>query len=201
MTSSHPTVSTIMDRLRRAARSMPGPKRARARVWLGAGLVFAMDALFWRFDPPRAVAAVMDESAHAATALLLLDLARLPPSEPILAGTLVGAVVIDVDHIPSEIGWDVLVKGTGRPYTHSLFTLGESVLLACARTAPWRTVALSAAFGIVTHLLRDMATGGVPLYWPLATRAVTIPYAAYAILLLAAAARELILRGAYRAET
>ena len=185
--TGRPAISTIMDRLPRAARWTLGSKRARARVWLAAGLVFAMDALFWRFDPPRAVAAVMDESAHAATALLLLDLARLPPSEPVLVGTLLGAVVIDVDHIPSEVGWDILTKGTRRPYSHSLFTLGESVLLAFARTAPWRTVALSAAFGLMTHLLRDMATGGVPLYWPLARRSVTIPYAVYAILLLAAA--------------
>ncbi|MBA2447130.1 MAG: metal-dependent hydrolase [Chloroflexi bacterium] len=166
---------------------MPSPERARERSWLAAGLIFAMDTLFWRFDPPRAVAAVMDESAHAATALLLLDLARLPASEPVLAGTLLGAVVIDVDHIPSEVGWDILTNGTGRPYTHSLFTLGESVLLAFARPGPWRTVALSAAFGIVTHLLRDMATGGVPLYWPLARRSVTIPYIVYAILVFAAA--------------
>lgn len=187
MTGRRPALSTIMDRLRRAARSAPGPERARTRAWLAPGLVFAMDALFWRYDPPRAVAAIMDESAHAATALLLLDALRLPPSPPILGGTLLGAVLIDVDHVPSEVGWDILTKGTGRPYSHSLFTLGESVLLAFARTRPWRTVALSAAFGIVTHLLRDMATGGVPLYWPLATRAVTIPYAVYAILLLAAA--------------
>lgn len=154
-------------------------------VWLAVGLVFAVDAVFNRYTPPLAVAALMDESAHAITALLWLGALGLRRRQFLIAGALLGAVFIDVDHLPLELGWDFLTRGTNRPYTHSLLAIGGSVLVASLLTGPRRQVVLGAAFGLATHVIRDMATGGVPLYWPIAVHRVTIPYVVYAALLVA----------------
>ncbi len=52
-------------------------------------------------------------------------------------------------------------------------------------------------FGVSTHLVRDMATGGVPLRWPRDKRRVRIPYALYLALLTVAGVNAA--RGAGRA--
>lgn len=156
-------------------------------AWLATGLAFAVDSFFKRADPPLALAALMDETAHASSALLLLGTLRRRCAPAVSACTVLGAVLIDTDHLPMQLGSAVLTRGTNRPYTHSLLAISGVVLIAALLPGIWRGLALSAAFGVATHLVRDMATGGVPLYWPLTGYRVTIPYAAYALLLLIAA--------------
>ena len=56
--------------------------------------------------------------------------------------------------------------------------------IACLLPRRGRPIGLAAWFGVATHLLRDLATGGVPLWWPVSPRRVAAPYALYAALLL-----------------
>jgi LexA-binding, inner membrane-associated putative hydrolase len=167
--------------------------RAVARRWMSAVPwlltslgVFLIDVLLQHHSLPLGAMALLDESAHAATGLLFLRAfyARLPPL--IVMSLLVGAVLIDVDHIPMHFGWDFLTQGTERPYTHSLIIAGCGALLGLLLTGTLRLVILAAAFGLVTHLLRDMATGGLALYWPVTDRTVLLPYPGYTGMLLIA---------------
>lgn len=162
--------------------------RSRLAPFAAVVLVFAVDALFQRFSPPLVLTALMDEAAHAATALLLLAGLRRRPRRSTAIGVLLGAVLIDVDHVPMYLGWGALSPAVGRPYTHSLAVLLLSAALSSRLSGDRRRAWLGVAFGIATHLARDMATGGVPLLWPVADRSVALPYALYAALLLGALA-------------
>ena len=153
-------------------------------LWLGAGLVFAFDAVWHLYDLPRELAAVLDASAHAFTALMLLGYRGVSNSRRIPVAAALGAVLIDLDHVPGELGYAFLTAGTNRPYSHSLAVLGGLGLVACLLPRRGRSIGLAVWFGIATHLLRDLATGGVPLWWPASPRRVAAPYALYAILLL-----------------
>lgn len=165
----------------------PGRERARFLAAMAVGLVFAIDTLLARGGEPRAIEALLDEPAHAATALLFLAALRPRPLKGHGLGVVLGAVLIDVDHVPMGLGWDVLTRGTNRPYSHSLLTLiGVMVVASCLRGGR-RQLAFAVAFGLAAHLVRDMATGGVPLFWPSAAR-VRLPYGAYTAILLAAVA-------------
>lgn len=171
--------------LSRAPGLLVEPGRARARFL--AAIVFAIDTLLARGSPPRAIEALLDEPAHAATALLFLAALRPRPLQGHGLGVVLGAVLIDADHVPMELGWDVLTRGTNRPYSHSLLALiGVIVIASCLRGGR-RRLAFAVAFGLAAHLVRDMATGGVPLFWPRAAR-VRLPYGAYTAMLLVAVA-------------
>jgi inner membrane protein len=138
----------------------------------------------------RLLEAILDESAHALTGLLLFTAAglgggRFPlPILPMLAG----AVLIDIDHVPMELGVDVLTRGTNRPYSHSLLTVGVIVVLAGLAGKRFRRAMLALAFGVATHLLRDLATGGVPLFWPWLVRRESIGYGLYLGIMLVSVA-------------
>jgi inner membrane protein len=155
------------------------------RGWLLASLmtIFVVDAYLWLVEPPLILDGLTDWAAHAATAILALAL--LPRvTRRFAIGALIGAVLIDLDHLPQYLGTDILTKGTPRPYTHSLLML-SLVALAAWRTRGDLSVFLAgAAFGLVTHLIRDMAepgqNGGVALFWPISDWGVTLPYVAYA---------------------
>ena len=82
-------------------------------------------------------------------------------------GAFAGALVIDVDHAPSELGQEWLREGgAGRPYPHTLLTP-----LAVAALSP------AAALGILAHFGRDLCdpTTGVRLLWPLSKRELGVP--------------------------
>jgi inner membrane protein len=144
-----------------------------------------------RRDSSRLLTGILDESAHLLTASILVAALPLPRDELFLRGALAGAVLIDLDHLPGEFGSAALTRGNGRPLPHSLPTV--AVLLACA--APLSTIArplfLGAAVGVLTHFLRDIATGRLPLRWPHDRRRVTIPYGFYPALLALASLRVL----------
>lgn len=135
---------------------------------------------------------LIDEPAHIATCLVALlavvTLRRFRPWAPFVAAALIASFAIDVDHIPAYLGWHSLTGGVPRPYSHSLLTV--AVLLACgwALRGDSRKVALGLAFGVATHLLRDLSTGpGVPLLWPATEAVVVLPYAVFAGVLSLAA--------------
>ena len=173
----------------------------RAQPWRfalpGLALIVAVDDRLLRHDPSRVITGILDESAHLSTAYLFSSLLPVAGRLPFLFGTLVGSVLLDADHLPGEFGWDIITRGSGRPVPHSLPTVGLLLLAALTLSGQWRSLATGAAFGVTTHLVRDMATGGVPLRWPRDKRRVRIPYALYLALL--AMAGLTAARGASRA--
>jgi membrane-bound metal-dependent hydrolase YbcI (DUF457 family) len=155
---------------------------------LAGGVIFAADAVLAAFRRlPLPLEALLDELGHGATGLLLLGVVRLGMAQPVITGTLIGAVMIDLDHVPMLLKWDQLVPAGIRPYSHSLLTVWVLALTAGLVRGQVRRFALSIAFGVMTHLLRDMADGGVPLLWPITNTIVAIPYAVYAAAVLVAA--------------
>lgn len=150
-------------------------------------LVIGIDARFRHTELPVIKEAVVDETAHLATALIVL-LCIAPRSNLFrLSGTVIGGTAIDVDHLPAMAGSLVLTDGTNRPYTHSALTAVLLILLGAILPAWLREVTWGASLGVASHLLRDMATGGVPLLWPLQLASFTVPYSAYVVTLAAGA--------------
>lgn len=162
----------------------PARRLARRRLSLAALplLVLALDLILVESTPGYVVTGLLDEPAHAATAALVLAVAgRRRPAW--VVGFLLGAVAIDIDHLPQTFGSDVISEGTGRPHSHSLLTVTLLSIVALATRGRPRALAAGAALGVVTHLSRDLATGGVALLWPLSTATVVVPYELYAVLL------------------
>jgi inner membrane protein len=134
-------------------------------------------------DPPYPALGLLDEPAHLATAALVV-LALTVRDRTFAVAALVASVVIDLDHLPQELGADVLTQHTTRPVTHSL--TGLLVLTAVAAVlSRRRAVAAGVACGIAAHLFRDLGTGGgVPLLWPLTSAELEVPYVLYLIVLV-----------------
>jgi inner membrane protein len=88
--------------------------------------------------------------------------------------------------VPLYAGAHVAVDG-GRPFTHCLLT--AVVLAAAAGVAGrFRPVLLGLATGVLLHLLRDLPTGpGVSLFFPVWSKRIEMPYAAYVIVLVVCA--------------
>lgn len=155
-------------------------------AWVAAGStgsVLAFDSFLSFLSPPVYIQALLDEPAHIATTLLFLraSSSRFPPA--FVGAALLSSVLIDLDHIPIYVGPAALAPDAGRPYTHSLAGV---VVFACATYllgCP-RPVMLGVAFGLASHLVRDMATGTVWLLWPLSFSRYSMPYAIYVALLL-----------------
>jgi inner membrane protein len=158
-------------------------------------VVLGLDAVVDR-DWSLPVLGLFDEIGHLATAWVLL-VALLPDRyQSLVPWALLGAVLIDVDHVPLY-AWGVgtATDGQGRPVTHSL-TLAL-VLLALSRLdRRLRTPLSGLALGVLLHLVRDIATGpGASLFWPIAETGVLVPYSLYAGLLCLAATRALFRPG------
>jgi hypothetical protein len=95
---------------------------------------------------------------------------------------LAGAMAIDADHAPSELGHEWLRSGgRGRPYPHTALT--PLAVLAFSRPAE---------LGLVAHLARDLTdpTTGVKLLWPLSQREYQLPPALYPMAIGALACRS-----------
>ena len=127
------------------------------------------DYVIRRRKPPWLVVGMFDHPAHVATAVLL----RRKPTGAYLAGSLLP----DLDHVPLALRAVHPAPNDPRPVTHCLLTV-----------APVATRHKEVALGMLAHFVRDLGVGtGVPLLWPLTRRRVRVPYAAYAVLVFAAA--------------
>jgi hypothetical protein len=142
----------------------------RQLVALGCLATIAVaDYVIHRRRPRWIVVGMFDHPAHVATAVLL----RKEPTPSYLAGSLLP----DLDHVPLALRLVHPDPGDPRPVTHCLLTVAPVALLN-----------REAALGMLAHFVRDLGVGtGAPLLWPLSGRPVRVPYAAYAVLVLASA--------------
>lgn len=126
------------------------------------------------------VIGLLDEPAHLVTAALLMAALLPRRARGVVPWALAGAVLIDLDHIPFYL-WGALTTGdAGRPLTHSLITSAGLALIAMLMRRRTRTAMTGLALGVLMHLVRDLGTGpGVPLWWPLSSAGVHVPYWAY----------------------
>jgi membrane-bound metal-dependent hydrolase YbcI (DUF457 family) len=175
---------------------MPG-----SAVVVAAGLIVAADALIPESGRPIWRLGSLDELAHLATGVVVLGALGPTVDGPLARGLIGASVLIDLDHIPQYAGRDWLTARTDRPYPHSLLTpiAAAGFLSVLRRRAPRGDVtrtALGALIGLGAHLLRDLAdpNTGVPLLWPIANRAFSIPRNQYLALLGAGLARCLARR-------
>jgi inner membrane protein len=124
----------------------------------------------------------LDELAHLLTTLIVLWALGPRICQRFLIPALVASVAIDLDHVPGELGYDFLTRGTPRPYTHSLL----SIVVVLALAALWRLrrdVMLGIAIGLAIHFWRDMAESdaGVSLLWPFSDHSFTLSHSGYLI--------------------
>ncbi len=168
-----------------AARLDAGSPFPSAIVIVAAAVIFLVDVLLLHFSPSIIVVGVLDEVAHVATALIWAQLLATHLMRPFVFGAMAGGTLIDLDHLPMFIGWTALIPVTYRPYTHSLITVAVILLVALRLSEVRREAFLGATFGLATHLVRDMATGGIPLFWPLTIQMAYLPYPLYAAAILA----------------
>lgn len=137
---------------------------------------------------------IVDIPAHMAVcAVALLALSAISRSRlttRFVVAALVASAAIDLDHLPGYLGDHLITGSLPRPYTHSAFLVAGLVAIGLAlRRRDLRLVSLGIAFGVATHLFRDLATGpGVPLFWPLSSDVVAVPYVFFALTLALAAA-------------
>ena len=150
------------------------------------GAVFALavgilDIMFKRERRHMWKAGVLDELAHIITSLWCFDIKNCSDrSQMFSVGLILGSIAIDIDHVPEQIfGTRTLRDGTRRPYSHSLSTLICMLFLFRIRSRSIRNFCVGLALGTTVHFLRDMATGGVPLFWPLTRQTVRVPYWLY----------------------
>jgi inner membrane protein len=131
---------------------------------------------------PVPVVGMLDESAHLITAALVLGSMPRGVARPVWPWVLIGAVAIDVDHLPLYLGAREFAVDGGRPPSHCLALV--LLLLAGAARPALRAPLLGLAAGVMLHMARDMATGpGVPLLWPLLPKNVLLPYPGYVVLM------------------
>jgi inner membrane protein len=152
------------------------------RVIAGAVVLFAADQYVYQQAGSAVLPqAPLDWTDHLLTTLFIVWAVKPRVSERQLVPALVASVVIDVDHVPGELGSHILTTGTSRPYSHSLTTVAVLLVLAAARR-DWRAWASGAALGVASHLWRDLAEpqgSGVALFWPVSDRTITTPAAVY----------------------
>ena len=139
----------------------------RARLALAClATIGVADYVILRRPPRWHAIALFDHPAHVATAALIGG------TDPVY---LAGSLLPDVDHIPQALGNPEV--GDARPDTHSLLVVAAAAV-----------VSRRLAAGAAAHFLRDLAMEpGAPLLWPLTSRRFRLPYAAYAVLILASA--------------
>ena len=162
----------------------------RRTVLLAAVWILVLHVVLQELRFPLFVLGPLDWSAHVATALILLANLPLSTGHSFATAALVAAMAIDLDHVPGYLGTDILTAGTPRPYTHSLATVLLGAGAGAVLSGSARMIALGAAFGVLAHLLRDIATGdGVALLWPLTETGVRVPFWIEAAAIGALAAR------------
>jgi hypothetical protein len=130
--------------------------------------------------------ALSDGAAHIATALAV-SLPAAPfvkDRKRFVAMAVLSAVAIDLDHVVAARSARLISCMTmpTRPASHSVLTVG-AVSYAVERFWPGTQGGLAIVLGLGSHLLRDLATGGAPLFIP--RRIVEVPRPPVASMMLA----------------
>lgn len=141
-----------------------------AGLFCGAVAV-AADQFCARFKSSgaRRPEAASDALAHLATGLAV----ALPASsfvrdpERFLLAAGISSTLIDLDHVVAarSVKLRSCMTMPQRPATHSVLAVGGLAYLA-ERLAPGRQTELAVTLGLGSHLLRDLVTGGAPLFMP-----------------------------------
>jgi membrane-bound metal-dependent hydrolase YbcI (DUF457 family) len=157
-------------------------------------LVFGLLALFFDYacaafkrSGRKHQEALSDGAAHIATALAVSLPAAPFVAHPrrFVAMAVLSAVAIDLDHLIAARTARLIPAMTmpHRPASHSILTIGAGTY-AAERLWPGTQSALAIALGLASHLLRDLATGGAPLFLPKRIVAVAKPPVASLMLAL-----------------
>jgi hypothetical protein len=172
-------------------------------VALSLTIISLIDYYLKIASPELIVVAVLDEMAHLATAIIFIAGLRRFSDTWFVSACLAGAVLIDVDHLPAMLSPDTPAIQAERPVTHSIVWVAALIIVSLWTTGRGRALLTGFSLGIVTHLVRDMATGGVPLFWPVHGEIIEIAYWTYAVLMIAiaslVAARWLVMRISFNA--
>jgi inner membrane protein len=158
--------------------------------------ILAIDYFFEHTSPNLLTLAILDHLAHVLTALIVMIAISRYFDHWYGVGILIGTVVIDVDHIPLLLETTDFTSVEGRPATHSAVTL--LVLLAIVIVTRKRRLSLLSSviagivIGVAAHFFRDMATGGIPLFWPISDSSIEVRYAGYIAALVIVAAIPLL---------
>jgi hypothetical protein len=185
----------VIDRKREKHSPSPAVLALASRRTPRLAIVLAIaliDSFIWWAPIPRPLFGLLDEFGHLTTVILLLSAWRPLPTQrrPFLVATLAASVLIDIDHIPSEVFHsDVLMAGTYRPYGHTLLVILTIAGLSRVLPGRGRPIAAGIAVGFCLHLVRDLATGGASLLWPVGNWTIWYPYPIYVALLLFTALR------------
>jgi inner membrane protein len=164
----------------------------RAAPLLAVVTVAGLDLIRVQRSWPIPVTGALDEAAHLLTAWLVLD--AFMTNRTVWPWVLLGAVAIDLDHIPLYLSDAPTLTSGGRPLTHGLLTVAGLLLMAAA-VPRLRTAAGGLALGVLLHFPRDLVTGpGLPLLWPLLHENLRLPYWTYLLALAAVATAGLLRR-------
>jgi len=154
-------------RLRSRSGQLPGIAAALAM----GGLALGADYLWGRFKRTgaRHPEALSDGAAHFATGLAVAlpaaPFVREPGRFLMIAG--LSSILIDLDHVAAARSLRLVPCMTmpQRPPTHSVLAVGALTYLI-ERLQPGRQTELAVTLGLGSHLLRDLITGGAPLFMP-----------------------------------
>lgn len=130
--------------------------------------------------------AVYDTSAHLLTALVIAVALRSARIRVPIWAILIGGVLPDVGQFTTILGITHAIDGSSRNGTHSLLAVLVVASIALA-DRPHARVWIGIAAGMITHLLRDLGTGTVPLGWPFSLHVWSIAFSAYIAILVGAA--------------
>jgi hypothetical protein len=171
-------------------------RRPRTRERHGIAVAFGFGLLALTFDVlcdyfkrtgRKRQEALSDGAAHIATALAVSI-----PAAPLVEHrrrfvllSVLSAVLIDLDHVVAARSTALLrcMSMPTRPASHSLLTIGIGSY-AAERLWPGTQSGLAITLGLGSHLLRDLATGGAPLFIPRRIVEITRPPVATMMLIL-----------------
>jgi membrane-bound metal-dependent hydrolase YbcI (DUF457 family) len=157
-------------------RELRSPVAVRERNGLIAAVGFGVLALgldqlcdYFKRKDQKPLEALSDGAAHIATALAVAVPAAPFVAHPrrFVATAVVSAVAIDLDHVVAARSTQLIPCMTmpNRPASHSVLTIGVVAYLV-ERVYPDTQTDLGIVLGLGSHLLRDLATGGAPLFIP-----------------------------------
>lgn len=134
-----------------------------------AALAFDQLCAYFKRTEMKHQEALADGAAHIATAFAVAVPASPFVGNPrrFVATAVASAVAIDLDHVIAARSTRLLpcMSMPHRPASHSVVTIGAVSYLA-ERVWPGTQTDLGIVLGLGSHLLRDLATGGAPLFIP-----------------------------------